>query len=175
MNDSVLTLLQEDHASLGHLLVELDGELLKANLSRAFELLDLFWARLAIHIRGENLHLFPALAAISVNQSDNDLPTSQEIKDVLTMLRSDHNFFMKELARAIQDMRTMMGQNSARKEELEDLRRQLQVLKRRLDRHNHLEEERVYVWPSLLFDDQALANLADQLQHELHNLPQRFS
>ena len=175
MNDSFASLLQQDHASLDQLLAELDGELLKGNLTRAFELLDLFWARLAIHIRGENLHLFPALAGISVDQSDNDLPNSEEIRDVLTKLRSDHNFFMKELALAIQDMRMMVGQNSAGKEELEHLRRQLQVLKKRLERHNQLEEERVYIWPSLLLDERRLAALAEQLQHELHNLPQRFS
>jgi len=175
MNDSVATLLQGDHASLGQLLIELDGELAKRNLQRSFELLDLFWARLAIHIRGENLHLFPALANVSVAYSGKDVPTTQEIKDALTRLRNDHNFFMKELALAIQDMRTMVGQNSAREEELEDLRRQLELVRKRLERHNQLEEERVYFWPALLLDEQTLAALAERLQHELHTLPQRFS
>ena len=60
MKNPVESLLEDDHESLGQLLTELDGELAKHNFPRAFELLDLFWARLAIHIRAENLHLFPA-------------------------------------------------------------------------------------------------------------------
>ena len=62
MNNSVESLLEDDHAALGELLAELDSELAKPNFVRGFELLDLFWARLAVHIRAENLHLFPALA-----------------------------------------------------------------------------------------------------------------
>jgi len=175
MKDSVATLLQEDHDSLGRLLVELDGELVKHNPQRAFELLDLFWARLAIHIRGENLRLFPALVDVSVEQCGKDAPTTEEIKDVLARLRDDHNFFMKELSLVIKEMRTMVNRNSVSPEESENVRRQLQLVRKRLELHNRLEEEQVYFWPSLLLDEPSLTTLADQLQHELHNLPQRFS
>src|SRR6185436_15563538 len=61
MKNPIKSLLEDDHESLGQLLTELDGELANHNFPHAFELLDLFWARLAIHIRAENLHLFPAL------------------------------------------------------------------------------------------------------------------
>ena len=45
MKNPVESLLEDDHASLGQLLTELDAELAKPNIARAFELLDLFWAR----------------------------------------------------------------------------------------------------------------------------------
>ena len=71
--------------------------------ARAFELLDLFWARLAIHIRAENLHLFPALANAPASRftGKGGLPTRDEAHNVLLQLRSDHDFFMKELAEMI--------------------------------------------------------------------------
>lgn len=80
MTNSVESLLETDHESLAHLLAELDGELAKPNIARAFELLDLFWARLAVHIRAENVHLFPALAnaRASLFTGKGSLPTSEE-------------------------------------------------------------------------------------------------
>ena len=60
MKNSVESLLEHDHESLGQLLAELEAELAKPNIARAFELLDLFCARLAVHIRAEKLHLLPA-------------------------------------------------------------------------------------------------------------------
>jgi iron-sulfur cluster repair protein YtfE (RIC family) len=107
MKNPVESLLEDDHESLGQLLTELDGELAKHNFSRAFELLDLFWARLAIHIRAENLHLFPALAnaRASLFTGKGGLPTRDEAHNVLLQLRSDHDFFMKELAEMIKSAR----------------------------------------------------------------------
>ena len=80
MKNSVECLLEVDHESLAHLLAELDAELAKPNTVRAFELLDLFWARLAVHIRAENLHLFPALAnaRAAVFTGKGSVPTSEE-------------------------------------------------------------------------------------------------
>ena len=42
MKNPVESLLETDHESLGQLLDELDEDLSKPNISRAFELLDLF-------------------------------------------------------------------------------------------------------------------------------------
>lgn len=177
MNTSVESLLEDDHASVGQLLSELDAELAKPNIARAFELLDLFWARLAVHIRAENLHLFPALAnaAPSLFTGKGRVPTSEEAKTLLARLRSDHNFFMKELAQTIKAMREIAGNQSARLEEIQGLRRRLTIIKNRLEAHNRLEQERVYTWPKLLFDDKTVAALRDRLRHELENLPPRFS
>jgi len=45
MKNPVESLLEDDHESLDLLLTELDTELAKPDSARAFELLDLFWAR----------------------------------------------------------------------------------------------------------------------------------
>jgi iron-sulfur cluster repair protein YtfE (RIC family) len=157
------------------LLTELDGELAKPNIARSFELLDLFWARLAIHIRAENLHLFPALANTppSLFTGRDSLPTSEEAQNVLARLRSDHDLFMKELAQTIKAMREIAGSQRA-PEEISELRQRMSTIAKRLEAHNRLEETRAYTWPSLLFDETTIARLCDRLRHELENLPLRF-
>ena len=114
MKKQVESVLEDDHASLEQLLIELDGELAKPNLHHAFELLDLFWARLAVHMRAENLHLFPALtnAPTSLFTGKGSLPTPEEAHNLLLRLRSDHDFFVQELAKTIKVMREMLGANT---------------------------------------------------------------
>ena len=177
MKNSVESLLGADHKSLAQLLAELDAELAKSNIARAFELLDLFWARLAIHIRAENLHLFPALAnaPASLFTGKGSLPTSEEAHKLLLRLRSDHDFFMKELARTIKAMREIAGNPPARFEEIEEVRQRMIVIKKRLEVHNRLEENRAYTWPVLVFDEPTVARLRERLQHELENVPPRFA
>ena len=177
MKNSVKALLKDDHASLGLLLTELDVELAKPNIARALELLDLFWARLAVHIRAENLHLFPELAnapALLFTRKVS-LPTPEEAQNILACLRSDHDFFMKELAQMIKAMREITGGQRAGLEEIEYLQKRTTVIKKRLEAHNHLEETQAYTWPTLLFDEQTIADLCDRLRHELENLPPRLA
>jgi hypothetical protein len=176
MKNPVESLLEDDHASLGQLLAKLDAELSKPNIASAFELLDLFWARLAVHIRAENLHLFPALAnaPASLFTGRGPLPASEEVHKVLARLRSDHDFFMKELAREIKAMREIAGSQEPHLEELEVLRQRLANVRKRLEAHNLLEEEQAYIWPALLFDKETIAALRDGLGHELENLPPRL-
>jgi len=176
MKNSVEALLENDHGLLAQLLAELDAELATPNMARAFELLDLFWARLAVHIRAENLHLFPALAnaSDSLFTGKGGLPASEEAHDLLLRLRSDHDFFMKELGLIMKAAREIrVGHNEVVKE-AKDLRLRLTVIRKRLETHNHLEEEKAYVWPSFLFDETRITHLCDQLRHELENLPPRF-
>ncbi|HKY27532.1 MAG TPA: hemerythrin domain-containing protein [Pyrinomonadaceae bacterium] len=181
MTNAVETLLEDDHQSLSKLLAELDGEMAKSNVSRAFELLDLFWARLAVHIRAENLHLFPAIAHASysgggdVPASDGLQPVSDDVGKILGQLRADHDFFMKELAEMIKVMRVIAGSQQSRLDDLEGLRQRLTLIKERLDRHNELEEQQVYGWPALLLDEQTTAGLCKSLQRELEDLPPRFA
>ncbi len=176
MKNSFKSLLEDDHGSLDVLLTELEAELAKTDNARAFELLDLFWARLAVHIRAENLHLFPALtnAAPALFTSKGSLPTSDEAKNVVARLRSDHEFFMKELALMVKAMRETSGSQAVNRENSEELRRRMTVIKNRLKAHNRLEEEQVYTWPSLLFDEKTIADLRESLRQELENLPSRF-
>ena len=177
MNNQVESLLEEDHASLGQLLTQLDAELRRPDIAHALDLLDLFWARLAVHIRAENLHLFPALATApaSLFTGKAGLPILEEVRNVVARLRSDHDFFMKELARMKKVAREIRaGEREAERKELEELRQRLAVIRQRLETHNRLEEEQAYVWPSLLFDETTITHLCDQLLHELENLPPRF-
>jgi len=177
MNNSIESLLEDDHGSLGQLLAQIDEELAKQNLARAFELLDLFWARLAVHIRAENLHLFPALinASSSFFPRKDGLPTFEEAQGLLLRLRSDHDFFMKELAQIIKVLRNVVAVQSPSIEELEELRPRLTVIRVRLETHNRLEEDQLYKWPGLVLDKASLENLRQHLQYELENLPPRFA
>ena len=177
MNHSIVSLLEDDHESLAHLLAELDAELAKPNISLAFDLLDLFWARLAVHIRAENLHLFPAIAntPASLFTGKGSLPTSEEAHDLLLRLRSDHDFFMKELAQTIKVMREIADNQPAGAKDVEDLRQRLIIIGKRLEIHNRLEEKRAYTWPVMIFDEPTVARLHERLRHELKNLPPRFA
>ena len=165
------------HLCVVESLAELDEELATNNFPRAFELLDLFWARLAIHIRAENLHLFLALAnaPASLFTGTGGLPTRDEAHNLLLQLRSDHDFFMKELAKIIKRARGIRVGQAEDFNVVEELRRRLVVIGKRLEAHNRLEEEHVYTWPSLLFDEQMMAKLCERLRHELENLPPRFA
>ena len=177
MKNPVETLLEDDHESLAKLLTELDSELKKTNAARAFELLDLFWARLAVHIRAENLHLFPAIAAAapSLFTGKGSLSTSEEAHNLLLQLRSDHDFFMKELAEMIKAARVLAGREKVPRREIKELRQRMTGVRKRLETHNLLEEGLVYAWPSLLFDEKSVAALGEGLRRELENLPPRFA
>ena len=177
MKQSIASLLEDDHESLAQLLVELDAELAEPNIARAFELLDLFWARLAVHIRAENLHLFPAIANVpaSLFTRKSSLPRSDEAHNLLSRLRSDHDFFMKELAQTIKVMREIADKQQADGKDIEDVRQRMIIIRKRLEVHNRLEEKRAYTWPVMIFDEPTVARLHERLRHELKNLPPRFA
>jgi hypothetical protein len=176
MKNAVELLLTEDHESLDRLLVELQTQLEEADVAASFKLLDLFWARLAIHIRAENLHLFPALtnAPAAAFSGNNNLPTGDEAHDLMLRLRSDHDFFMKELASLIKTMRELSA-DQPQPNEIKEVRQRLLIIQRRLKVHNHLEEGQAYTWPALIFDEQTVAALCDRMRRELENLPPRFA
>jgi hypothetical protein len=176
MNNALESLLAQDHVSLDQLLTELDAALTKPGNPQVFELLDLFWARLAIHIRAENVRLFPALANAPADRltGKDGRPTADEVERLLARLRSDHDFFIGELGRMIKGLRGNEG-GVMQTEAVEALRTSLRGVRKRLEDHNRLEENHVYLWPALLFDDEALATLSDQVQGELQNLPPRFA
>ena len=177
MNNPIETLLESDHESLGRLLSELDLSLASMDIPRSFELLDLFWVRLAVHIRAENLHLFPALANASPSlvAGDNKLPKADDVRVLIEHLRSDHEFFMKELADMIRVMRELSANPQTPDVDLGDLHKRLEVITSRLELHNELEETQAYKWPGLLFEDQMVDSLGQRMQQELENLPQRVT
>lgn len=173
MKNTLEGLLQHDHESLDQLLTSLEVALTGPDKSQVFELLDFFWARLAVHIRAENLHLFPALAKApsTLFTGAGGLPTFKEVRDILARLRSDHDFFMKELARLIKAMR----ESGTEAIQQGDLRASLTDIRQRLEEHNLVEEEQAYLWPSLLFDEETIATLSGEIRGELDKLPPRFA
>lgn len=52
--------LADDHSEMDALLEEFFDALCCADVELIYQTLDFFWARLAMHIRAEHLHLFPA-------------------------------------------------------------------------------------------------------------------
>jgi len=175
MSRDLRSLLERDHDSLGELLIELDAELAKPDFTRAFQLLDLFWARLAVHIRAEHLHLFPAVAKLPQSSNDEqNLPTAARVDEAIELLRSDHNFFMMELADLMKSAREICAGRAATPDEASHFRSRLRELNSRLETHNWLEEDEVYKWPALFLDAETFAQLNQRLRHELENLPARL-
>jgi hemerythrin superfamily protein len=170
-------LLAKDHKQLdkllGAVLAALEGE----NSVEAFETLDLFWARLAMHIRAENLHLFPSV----LNRVKGDDPESHreylpsmEVQKGIERLTADHNFFMQQLSRAIRILReTPIASDSV--VELETVREIVGGVSERLTAHNELEEMIIYQIPAKLLSDEERIELAARIQRELRNLPPRFT
>ena len=169
MKNPVESLLEDDHASLDQLFGELDLALAQPDSARAFEWLDLFWARLAVHIRAEHLHLFPSLCDAAPQSFGKDsVPTREEVEMTSARLRADHDFFMKELARLMKEVRAN-GAGAG------DIRKRLAEIRKRLETHNQIEEQQVYVWPSLLLDETTVAALKERVRLELENMPPRFA
>ncbi len=106
--------LLHDHDELGDLLNQLDAALETNDVARTHSTLDLFWARLAMHIRAEHLHLFPAISRVR-NPPD-------EPENTIAILREDHDFFMRELSQAVAITRTLSanieGKTAAQFEEV---------------------------------------------------------
>lgn len=155
--------LMEDHAELGDLLNQLIAALDANDIARSHATLDLFWARLAIHIRAEHLHLFPAVS---------HAPGAER---TIEQLRTDHDFFMRELAQAIAVMRSLLGNAGGQAvPQLEGVRAKIAVVQTRLEEHNEVEEEGIYLWTTNLSEAEQ-SDLAADVQKELENIPARFS
>lgn len=171
-------LLAEDHEALDKLLSGLLAALDKRDAPTAFARLDLFWARLAMHIRGEHLHLFPAILRAldgDTGKRVDETPATAAAREAIAQLRCDHDFFMHELAGAVKvmrDRRTTAGGDSTSK--IESVRQMIATLRKRLEAHNKLEEELVYRLPARLLEPEEQTALGLQISDELENLPPRF-
>jgi hemerythrin superfamily protein len=148
-------LLSRDHAEIDVLLEDALNKLRSEDLAEAFRALDLFWARLAMHIRAEHLHLFPALTKIS----------GSGVAEIVKRLRDDHDFFMHELADIIKAMRV------GKEEIMREAGRRLEAIKKRLAEHNDVEEGQIYTRFVCSEDEQ----LSRSIKKELDNLPPRFA
>jgi iron-sulfur cluster repair protein YtfE (RIC family) len=159
-----------DHAELGDLLDKLTAAVEANDTARTHAALDMFWARLAMHIRAEHLHLFPAISRAASNGSDQVLPPD-ELEKTIAMLRDDHDFFMRELSRVIAITRNAKDDNA---EQLEEVNKRIAAVRARLVKHNEIEETGIYLWSNTVLSEAEQSELASQVQKELENLPPRF-
>ncbi|HJY28885.1 MAG TPA: hemerythrin domain-containing protein [Pyrinomonadaceae bacterium] len=148
--------LSDDHHAVSKILKQLLTALDNKDVETSYARLDLLWARLAVHIRAEHLHLFPALAS-----------RLTEAQAMIDRLRVDHDFFMRELARAIGILR-----KDAELTVVADIVREVE---KRLATHNEIEENEIYRWSSTMFTEPEQLELLARINAELENRPPRFS
>jgi|SRR5215212_9171371 len=145
--------LADDHVALDGLMKQLQNALDRGDVEASFTKLDLFWAKLAVHIRAEHLHLFPCL----LNGAGA----------VIEQLRDDHEFFMRQLASAIETIRS--GQ------ELNKVKDIVLAIEQRLAHHNHVEETNVYHLATTTLNPEELPELSQRISSELEKRPPRFT
>ena len=163
-------LLVTDHAEVDAILRDLFDAFEGGGAQDVLARLDLLWARLAVHIRAEHLHLFPALLAAAAGGA------ARGVEDAVRELREDHNFFMRELAACVEALRRVVAEGGpAGRDELEEVRRRVLAVRERLGEHNRREEEEVYRWPDALLGGAERGRLEEGLRRELKNLPPRFN
>jgi hypothetical protein len=171
--------LMQDHAELGDLLGQLIATLQANDVARIYATLDLFWARLAVHIRAEHLHLFEAILQ-AVNRKpggvDDGAPSPAEAERTIEELRGDHNFFMRELSQAVAVIRGLLTEpETDPAEQLQTVRERIDAVQKRLVKHNELEEKGIYVWTRTLLTQAEQSELAALVKRELENTPPRFA
>ena len=158
--------LSDDHNAVNELLKELLAALKNGDVELTYSRLDLLWARLAVHIRAEHLHLFPAVAA-RVDGAES----------IIENLRTDHDFFMRELARAIGILRELPrplespGSDARFSAVVETVRQ----VEKRLALHNEAEENQIYRWTTEILTEAEQLELATRINAELEKRPPRFS
>ena len=161
MHSQIESLLQSDHVELDVLLTDALVALESARPDHTYRALDLFWARLAMHIRAEHLHLFPAVIQSAGSRED--------LAKLIQRLRADHNFFMHELIWAIKAVRTAVDDEHPRTPA--SVVERMRNLKTRLVDHNAIEETRIYN----VLSTETGRDLVESLKAELDNLPPRFA
>jgi len=152
--------LSDDHEAVSKVLEHLLAALENNDVQMSHSRLDLLWARLAVHIRAEHLHLFPAVLD---RVAESDLSEAQAI---VKNLRADHDFFMHELARAI---------GILREDKLTGVADIVRKVEERLATHNEIEENQIYRWSSTILSESEQLELLTRINAELNNRPPRFS
>jgi len=172
--------LTDDHVALDQLLGQVQTALHSGDVEAIHTRLDLFWAKLAVHIRVEHLQLFPLVMdrMSQTSEARTFLPALNEALSTIDDLRADHDFFMTELARAINILRAVSHKNEDQAiidQAINTVSGSLIEVEKRLVNHNQLEEEKVYAWTTTILNEQEQTELANRISIELTNRPQRFS
>ena len=149
---------------------ELQRSLSTDDVVRIYRSLDLFWARLAVHIRAEHLVLFPAIQ----ESLCDDLVKQNTISGTLKDLRLDHDFFIKELSRAVKAMR-LVADFGNEPETIDIVRGFVEGVVNRLNTHNSIEEEEIYpLTRNMGINNEAEQMIVSRIQADLENMPARF-
>jgi hemerythrin superfamily protein len=177
MQSQARELLSDDHHAVSEVLQQLLMALDNKDVQTSYSRLDLFWARLAVHIRAEHLHLFPAVINHFTQKCDRTGPEVSQAQAIVDQLRADHDFFMHELARAIAILRELPHRINSAKHELKlaavkDIVREIEE---RLATHNKIEETQVYDWSTSILTESERLDLLARINAELGNRPPRFS
>ena len=160
-------LLKSDHHELDRLLADLFESFSNGDTVKVLGQLDFFWARLAMHIRAEHLHLFPALRAVFDADDARSL--------IVERLSKDHNFFMTELSAVMKQIRTLTSDSTADGTDvLARIWKRMIRLQKRLKKHNRLEEKQVYLWADTAIAPSETQALMQGISKELNSMPPRF-
>ena len=153
--------LSDDHQAVSEVLTQLLTALKNKDVKASHSKLDLLWARLAVHIRAEHLHLFPAV-----------ISRFTEAQSVVETLRADHDFFMTELARAVNTLRQPPTEEEINLNSILDV---ILEVEKRLAKHNEIEENQIYRLASTMLTESEQVELATRINAELEHRPSRFS
>lgn len=171
-------LLTDDHIVLDKLQGQLKSALRAGDIEATHSRLDMFWSRLAVHIRAEHLQLFPAVIDRLTHTSSAKtlVPTLREARSTIENLQADHDFFMHKLAKAIGILRSISAGDRATVDKgMNTVRILMNEVEKRLMSHNHLEENQIYAWVADVFTEQEQAELTNRINIELDYRPPRFS
>lgn len=169
--------LSDDHHAVGEILKQLLTAIDNKDVQTSYSNLDLLWARLAVHIRAEHLHLFPIVTSRLPGSADGVAPDLSEAQALIEILRADHNFFMRELARAIGMLRELPETITSAGDEakLKAVAKAVRDVEQRLATHNDIEEDQIYRWSSKILTESEQLDLLARINAELENPPPRFS
>ena len=158
--------LLDDHHAVSKLLKQLLTALDNKDIQTSYSRVDLLWARLAVHIRAEHLHLFPAIAS-----------RVGEAQPAIDKLRADHDFFMSELARLVGILRELSQRIHPANDDakLSAVGNAVREIERRLISHDEIEENQIYRWSSIILTEPEQVELLSRINAELDNRPPRFS
>jgi hypothetical protein len=170
--------LADDHVAVDKLLKQIQTALNNGDVNTGYEKIDLFWAKLAVHIRAEHLHLFPQLlSGVAASAAEDPATPLTETEVVIERLRADHEFFMRELANAVEAMRTLakVSDRAVIDKGLAIVRETVLAVEEKLATHNLLEETFVYRLAGTVLNAKEQAELANNINRELENRPPRFA
>jgi hemerythrin-like domain-containing protein len=158
--------LTNDHEDLADVTKQLLTALHNRDVPASYRKLDLLWARLAVHIRAEHLHLFPVVAS-----------RISEARTTIEILRADHNFFMQELAQAINILREHpnTAERAGSEPGLSSVIDAVLEVEKRLAIHNEVEEDQIYSLTETTLTEPEQIELAARINAELETRPPRFS